>query len=75
MGCAAIARSAKFFASAFLLAENLGPGTLFSGEFFSQMNVDADGRCATGWRGHSASSPAGGLMTAQLANVIVRDHR
>jgi hypothetical protein len=58
-----------------LWAENFGPGTLFSGEFFSQMKVDAAGRRATGWRGHRTSSPAGGWMTAQLANVIVRDHR
>ena len=25
--------------------ENFGPGTLFSGEFFSQMKVEAAGRC------------------------------
>jgi hypothetical protein len=58
-----------------LWTENFGPGTLFSGELLSQMKVDAAGRCATGWRGHRTSSSAGGRMTAQLANVIVRDHR
>ena len=71
----AMARSANFMASALLPAENFLPDRLFSGELGAQMNVEAAGRRSRGRCGHSGASLAGGLITVQLAKLIVRDHR
>ena len=68
-----MARSAKRSARWLVRAENRPPGSASSGELPSQMYSDAAIRCPGG--GHSARSPAGGLITAQSANDIVRDHR
>jgi hypothetical protein len=68
-----MARSAKCSASRLVRAENRPPGSAGSGEFASQIYSDAATRGPVG--GHSARSPAGGLITAQFANDIVRDHR
>jgi hypothetical protein len=68
-----MARSAKFSASALVRAENRPPGIASSGEFPSQMYSEAAIRGPSGE--HSARSSAGGLITAQFANDIVRDHR
>ena len=68
-----MARSAKCSASRLVRAENRPPGSVRSGEFPSQMYSDAAIRCPGG--GHRTRWPAGGLITAQFANDIVRDHR
>ena len=68
-----MARSAKLSASALVRAENRPPGIRSSGEFPSQMYRDAAIRGPGG--GHRLRSLAGGLITAQSANDIVRDHR
>ena len=68
-----MARSAKFSASVFVRAENRPPGMVSSGEFPFQMYSDAAMRRPGG--GHSACSLAGGLITAQSANDMVRDQR
>src|SRR6266700_2609361 len=72
-----MARSAKCSASRLVRAEKRPPGSASSGEFPSQMYSDAAIRGAFSWLsgGHSGRSPAGGLITAQFANDIVRDHR
>ena len=68
-----MARSAKCSAVRLVRAENRPPGSASSGELPSQMYSEAAFRGPGG--GHSARSPAGGLITAQSANDIVRDHR
>ena len=68
-----MARSAKFRASALVRAENRPPGIRSSGEFPDQIYSDDAIRGPPG--GHSIRSSAGGLITAQSANDIVRDHR
>src|SRR5580698_4771586 len=73
LGCAAMARSAKFSASELVRAENRPPGIRSSGELASQMYSEEAILGPDG--GHSTSSSAGGLITAQLANDIVRDQR
>ena len=71
-----MARSAKCSAVRLVRAENRPPGSASSGELPSQMYSDADLLTIRGpGGGHSARSPAGGLITAQSANDIVRDHR
>ncbi len=57
------------------MAENFLPGRRSSGESGAQMNVEAAGRGPARRGGHSAASLGGGLITAQLAKLIVRDHR
>ena len=57
-------------------AENRPPGRRSSGELPSQMYSDAAIRgIRVPGGGHSAGSATGGLITAQSANDIVRDHR
>ena len=68
-----MARSAKCSASRLVRAENRPPGIVSSGELPSQMYSEAAIRWPGG--GHSTRSAAGGLITAQSANNIVRDHR
>ena len=72
-GWAAMARSAKLSASALVRAENRPPGIRSSGDCPSQMYSDEAIRGPPG--GHSVRSSAGGLITAQFANDIVRDQR
>src|SRR5690349_19120338 len=68
-----MARSAKCSANRLVRAENRPPGRRSSGELPSQMYSEAAIRGPGG--GHSARSATGGLITAQSANDIVRDHR
>ena len=68
-----MARSAKCSASRLVRAENRPPGIASTGEFAFQMYSEAAIRGPGG--GHSGRSAAGGLITAQSANDIVRDHR
>src|SRR5438876_1349893 len=68
-----MARSAKCSASRLVRAENRPPGRRSSGELPSQMYSEEAIRGPGG--GHRTRSPGGGLITAQSANDIVRDHR
>ena len=71
-----MARSAKCSASMLVRAENRPPGMVSSGEFPFQMYSEAGSLTIRGpGGGHSTRSLAGGLITAQSANDIVRDHR
>src|SRR5438128_1419543 len=69
-----MARSAKSLASALVRAENRPPGIRGSGELPDQMYSEAAIRGPSAG-GHSGRSLTGGLITAQSANDIVRDHR
>jgi len=72
-----MARSAKLSASALVRAENRPPGIRNRGDAPDQMYSEDAIRSAPSRPagGHSICSSAGGLITAQSANDIVRDHR
>ena len=73
-GCAAMARSAKCSAVRLVRAENRPPGSASRGELPSQMYSDAELQ-SVGPAGAQRPLAAGGLITAQSTNNIVRDHR